>query len=173
MAFLGLWRKKARPEEVGAYLTDYVVKPVAHYRENLDSWVDLGLDSSAVLKELFLLQTFSVDYAVSLVLRDAGNRKAVMETFWTYLPGQLKDEALGVLLGDVYQARREDYLRGITASPSNPTAGVGRAFASSCGSLDDDRIAEQAAVEFASTVTAITKFLMRIRVRPASGGWMS
>lgn len=172
MALLGLWRKKARPEEVGAYLTDYVVKPLGHYRENMDSWLELEPEPSVLLGELFLLHVFSVDYSVSLVLRHAESRKRVMDTFWAYLPGQMKDDALIVLLGDLYIVRRDAYLKGIGDSSSNPTAGVGRVFALSCGS-DDERIAEQAAVEFATTVTAITKFLMRLKVRPVSSGRMS
>lgn len=164
MSFLGLFRKKARAEEVGAYMTDFVFKPLAHYRENLEPWLDGDTDREPLIGELFLLQIFSVEYAMSLVLRDGPVRERAMNAFRATLVCRSGSSLLGDRYKENYILREGVYREGIAGSPSNPTAGVGRIFASFLPCSDCERIAEQAAVEFASTVTAVTRFLMRHKV---------
>ncbi len=165
MGVFGLFRKKARAEEVGAYLTDFVVKPLNHYRENYEDWLGEGQDGDVVLKELFILQAFAVEYSLSLFLRDGPVRERALNSFRNYLDRQKNLPFREDPIRNLYEARVADYRRAIASSSSNPTAGVGTLFASCCEACDAERISEQAAVEFASTVTAVTRFLMRLKVR--------
>lgn len=165
MSFLGLFRKKARAEEIGVYVTDFVFKPLAYYRENPEPWLDGETDCETLIGELFLLQTFSVDYAVSLVLRNGPVRERVLAAFRRTLVRRTGSSTfLERQYEQFYRSRELAYRKGIDDSPSNPTAGVGQAFASFLPCTDSERIAEQASVEFASTATAVTRFLMRLKV---------
>ncbi|QTX32791.1 hypothetical protein KAR29_02335 [Aminithiophilus ramosus] len=160
MAFLGLFRKKARPVEVGAYLTDYVVRPFRHHRDHVEPWSGKGVPTERVLDELFFLEIFAVDYAVTMSLGPSP-RRAVMEAFWKVLRRRVgEDEAPS--FGE-YRRRSSVYEERLALPSSDPASAVGAVFASFCADASGV-VSEQAVTEFATAATAVVKFLRRFDV---------
>lgn len=158
-----MFRKKTRPDEIGPYLTDFVIRPLAHHRSHSAPWHLEGLSQETLFEELFYLESFAVDYAVTLALGHSPRRQAVMGHFWNVLRRRVAETGCPFALRE-YGPRQEAYREGIAAHPSDPVAGVGSAFASLCGVNGEEALTEQAVTEFATTATAIVKLLMRFRV---------
>lgn len=163
LSFLGVFRKKTRPSEIGPYLTDFVIRPLSHHRSHPDLWHLEGLSPEALFEELFYLESFAVDYAVTLALGHSPRRQAVMGHFWNVLRRRMAEMGCPFALRE-YGPRQEAYREGIASHHSDPVAGVGSAFASLCGLDGEEALTEQAVTEFATTATAIVRLLMRFRV---------